>query len=108
MGASQPRWRLVPGLGPIDHAETFVADSKDVIVSSFNIDPRSMSLNGKSALAVKNCPAFAQKVENMTKLTGKVWTLEEKLQTCLTGYRPTTPLRDPLIGLIEFFTRDLQ
>src|SRR5262249_8642955 len=70
------------------HAKTFVADGKNAIVSSFNIDPRSMNINGESALFAKNCPAFAKRVEDMTKLTGKVWTLEENLKVCVTGVRP--------------------
>ncbi|WP_162522356.1 hypothetical protein, partial [Xylella fastidiosa] len=75
---------------------------------SFNLDTRSMLRNGESAVVAKNCPAFAKKVEDVAKLTGKVWTLEENLFVCVTGHRPQPPGHDPVTGLLEFFTKDLQ
>jgi phosphatidylserine/phosphatidylglycerophosphate/cardiolipin synthase-like enzyme len=109
VAGAMDKWRYSPAYTEYRyHAKTFVADHKDAIVSSFNIDPRSMSLNGESALSVRNCPVFAQKVENMSRLTGKVWEMEEQLQVCLTGHRPLPPTMDPLTVMLEFFTKGLQ
>jgi phosphatidylserine/phosphatidylglycerophosphate/cardiolipin synthase-like enzyme len=52
------------------HSKVFVAKSpgvETVIVSSFNIDPRSYSLNTESALVVRNCAGFAEHVEFYTR-----------------------------------------
>ncbi len=103
------RWDFTPREASYSyHAKTFVADSKDTIVSSFNLDPRSVHINGESALIVKDCPAFAKKVEDTTKITGKVWTLEENYSLCLGNERPLPSSLDPVEGLIQFITKDLQ
>jgi phosphatidylserine/phosphatidylglycerophosphate/cardiolipin synthase-like enzyme len=52
------------------HSKVFVAKSsgvETVIVSSFNIDPRSYSLNTESAVVVRNCAGFAAHVEGFTR-----------------------------------------
>lgn len=45
------------------HGKVGVRDDKDIIVSSFNIDQRSYSLNMESMILVRNCPAFAKDVD---------------------------------------------
>jgi phosphatidylserine/phosphatidylglycerophosphate/cardiolipin synthase-like enzyme len=103
------KWEFTPpGAKYSYHSKVFTADGKDAIVSSFNIDPRSVSINGESALVVKNCPLFAQKVEQVTKLTGRVWTLEENLALCQGQERPTPALPTGVDRLIQFITRDFQ
>jgi phosphatidylserine/phosphatidylglycerophosphate/cardiolipin synthase-like enzyme len=103
------QWKFTPKNASYSyHAKTFVADGTDAIVSSFNIDPRSMNINGESALTVKACPAFAGKVERITQLTGKVWTMEENLQVCLGYQRPRPQSPDPLMAIVQLFTKGLQ
>jgi phosphatidylserine/phosphatidylglycerophosphate/cardiolipin synthase-like enzyme len=41
------------------HAKVLVRDSKDAVVGSFNLDPRSYSTNVESVVVIKNCPEFA-------------------------------------------------
>ncbi len=103
------RW----GLSPAEtryryHAKSFSSDGKDAVVSSFNIDPRSLNINGESALYVRGCPEFANRVEAAAKITGKIWTLEENLALCEGQERPRPNLGHPVSTLIQFITRDLQ
>src|SRR5262249_9313307 len=103
------KWKFTPKDASYSyHAKTFVADGKDAIVSSFNIDPRSMNINGEPAVSVGDCPAFAQKVENITKWTGRVWTLEENLQLCVGTPQPQPARLAPVETLLQFFSKDLQ
>jgi putative cardiolipin synthase len=103
------RWEFTPPKASYSyHAKTFVADSRDAIVSSFNLDPRSVHINGESALIVKNCPVFAQKVEHTAQITGRVWTLEENYSLCMGNERPRPPSLDPISGLIQWISKDLQ
>lgn len=103
------RWDLSPpGTRYRYHAKAFSSDGKDAVVSSFNIDPRSVHINGESALLVKNCPAFAKRVEDVAKISGRIWTLEENLALCQGQERPEPNQGDPLSGFIQFITKDLQ
>lgn len=103
------RWALSPpGTRYRYHSKAFSSDGKDAVISSFNIDPRSVHINGESALFVKNCPAFAGRVEHATKISGKIWTLEENLALCQGQERPQPNYGDPLSSFIQFITKDLQ
>lgn len=103
------RWEFTPKNAKYSyHSKIFVADSKDTIVSSFNLDPRSVHINGESALIVKSCPEFAQKVEGTAQITGRVWTLEENYSLCMGNERPRPPSLDPINGLIQWISKDLQ
>ncbi|MGZ3695284.1 MAG: phospholipase D-like domain-containing protein [Bdellovibrionota bacterium] len=44
------------------HAKVAVRDKKDVLVGSFNIDPRSYHTNVEAQVLVRNCPALARDV----------------------------------------------
>jgi cardiolipin synthase C len=45
------KWRI--------HTKSAVRDSMDVLISSFNIDPRSYHTNLEAAVFIKNCPELA-------------------------------------------------
>jgi len=47
-----------------------------VVISSENIDPRSYHSNLESAMVVKNCPAFASRVEDCTEALRKFWSAD--------------------------------
>lgn len=49
------RWQI--------HSKVAVADNRDVLVSSFNLDPRSYHTNLESAIVTKNCPALAKDLQ---------------------------------------------
>ncbi len=49
------RWRI--------HTKSAVRDREDVLISSFNIDPRSYHTNLEAAVVMHNCPTLAQAVE---------------------------------------------
>ena len=50
------------------HSKVFVGNSKDIAISSFNLDPRSLKTNLESAAVIKNCPELAKHVELHAKL----------------------------------------
>lgn len=67
-GALAQPWELTPKNTPWRiHAKTGVADGKNVLVSSFNIDPRSYAINLEAAVVVKNCPELAEDVTAQMK-----------------------------------------
>jgi phosphatidylserine/phosphatidylglycerophosphate/cardiolipin synthase-like enzyme len=103
------RWHFTPKEASYTyHAKTFVADGKDAIVSSFNIDPRSMHINGESALVVKGCSAFAGRVEETARLTGKIWAAEEEHAVCMGQGRPHPASTDHFSRFIQFISKELQ
>jgi cardiolipin synthase C len=53
---TKAKWRI--------HTKSGVRDSKDVLISSFNIDPRSYHTNLEAVFVVKNCPTLAYEVES--------------------------------------------
>jgi putative cardiolipin synthase len=44
------------------HAKSFVFDKKDVVIGTFNFDPRSANLNTEMTVACDNAPELAEKV----------------------------------------------
>ncbi|MGZ3693538.1 MAG: phospholipase D-like domain-containing protein [Bdellovibrionota bacterium] len=64
-GGMADRFALTPRRTPfLLHAKTSVRDHRDVVIGSFNLDPRSYNTNNEALLAVQNCPAFAADVED--------------------------------------------
>jgi phosphatidylserine/phosphatidylglycerophosphate/cardiolipin synthase-like enzyme len=55
------------------HGKVFVRDNEDVIVSSFNIDPRSYHTNLESMVMVENCPSLASDVKAEMRNLAKVY-----------------------------------
>jgi putative cardiolipin synthase len=103
------RWAMSPAETKYRyHSKAFTSDGKDAVISSFNIDPRSVHINGESALLVKNCPAFASRLEQVVKMSGRMWTLEENLALCQGQERPQPNFGDPFNALVQFITKDLQ
>ena len=46
------------------HAKTFVFDDKDVIIGTYNVDPRSANYNSEMIITCENNPEFAQAVRS--------------------------------------------
>ena len=69
LAQANQRWELSPPNTEYSiHSKIYVTDSKNVAVSSFNLDPRSYHTNPESALIVKNCPTFAKQVQETSQL----------------------------------------
>jgi phosphatidylserine/phosphatidylglycerophosphate/cardiolipin synthase-like enzyme len=103
------RWKFTPnGARYLYHAKTFVSDSRDAAVTSFNIDPRSQNINGESGVFVYNCPKFATQVRDSARLSAYLMQKEGFYERCMTGYNPREPGLDPFRALLELFTRNLQ
>jgi putative cardiolipin synthase len=63
-GALRDSWELsVNGTPWRIHAKTGIRDGKDVLVSSWNIDPRSYATNLEDGILVSGCPALAADVK---------------------------------------------
>jgi putative cardiolipin synthase len=59
-GALRDPWSLsVPGASWRIHTKTGIRDGRDVLVSSWNIDPRSYATNLESGVRIQGCPALA-------------------------------------------------
>jgi phosphatidylserine/phosphatidylglycerophosphate/cardiolipin synthase-like enzyme len=103
------RWQFTPkGALYHVHAKTFVADSRDAAVSSFNLDPRSHGINGESGIFVYNCPTFARQVEYTAQLNAYKMSQESAYAFCVHGYRAEAPTLDPFNFLIQAISRPLQ
>lgn len=46
------------------HAKTFIFDNRDVVVGTFNIDPRSANFNAEMVVACENNPELAKAVQD--------------------------------------------
>jgi phosphatidylserine/phosphatidylglycerophosphate/cardiolipin synthase-like enzyme len=55
------------------HGKVFVRDQEDVIVSSFNLDPRSYHTNLESMVMVENCPSLASDVKAEMKRLARIY-----------------------------------
>lgn len=63
-GALGTPWSLsVPGAPWRIHAKSAIRDGRDVLVSSFNLDPRSYNTNLESGAVVTDCPDLANDLE---------------------------------------------
>lgn len=62
-GSMSAAHELTPAKAPFYlHSKVIVRDNRDVVVSSFNLDPRSYNTNLESAVIVENCPSLAADV----------------------------------------------
>ena len=62
-GALRDSWALTPGNTKWRiHSKSAVRDDRDVLVSSWNIDPRSYQTNLETGAVVSNCPALAREI----------------------------------------------
>lgn len=71
-GGERPRQRLLGTSAPASaslHAKAYVVDGKEVMIGSFNLDPRSASLNTEIALAIHSPELAAELVEMFEKVT---------------------------------------
>lgn len=64
------RWRI--------HTKSAVRDSRDVLIGSFNFDPRSYHTNLESSVVIKNCPSLAKAVEKHIMGLKTVFLADEK------------------------------
>lgn len=79
LGALHQRWEQSPKKSKfMIHAKVYVVDKKNVMVGSFNMDPRSYHTNIESGVFVYDCPALAKRIEDSSILLKKAW---EKDQT---------------------------
>lgn len=79
LGVLADTWALTPkGADFMIHAKAFSVDGNSALVSSFNIDPRSYHTNLESGVLVKNCPAFAKRVQQASERTGRAWQRDQK------------------------------
>ncbi|MBX2996440.1 MAG: phosphatidylserine/phosphatidylglycerophosphate/cardiolipin synthase family protein [Bdellovibrionaceae bacterium] len=63
-GSMNDRHDLTPATGRWKiHSKVAVADNRDVLVSSFNLDPRSYHTNLESAVVVRRCEALAKDLQ---------------------------------------------
>ncbi|MBY0406566.1 MAG: phospholipase D family protein [Rickettsiales bacterium] len=69
IGGKRPRQRLIGKKVPAHaslHAKVFVIDTKDVMIGSFNFDPRSIELNTEITIAIHS-PVIARQVMALFK-----------------------------------------
>lgn len=67
IGGKRPRQRLLGKSAPAHaslHAKVYAVDRRDVMIGSFNLDPRSLELNTEIALVIHS-PALAEQVITM-------------------------------------------
>lgn len=63
-------WAMTPGKPAYQiHAKVITSDEKNAVVSSWNLDPRSLHTNLESAVVVRDCPSFAATVNGAIKAT---------------------------------------
>lgn len=63
IAGKRPRQRLIGSTAPAHaslHAKVYVVDRKEVMIGSFNLDPRSIALNTEIALVIHNPEIAAQ------------------------------------------------
>lgn len=60
------------------HTKSMVRNSKDVLMSSFNFDPRSYHTNLESSVVVTGCPSLAKAVETRILELKKVFATDQK------------------------------
>ncbi len=76
--AGARRWRI--------HTKSAIRDEKDVLVSSWNIDPRSYQTNLETAAVVRNCPGLVKDIEEQyeqLKITHKA---DENCAACKSDF----------------------
>ena len=72
VGGKRPRQRLIGKSAPAHaglHAKVYVVDRKEVIVGSFNLDPRGVSLNTEMAVVIHSQALAKQILEAFDKVT---------------------------------------
>ena len=93
VGSMRDDWELTPTTSPhwYIHAKTMVADNRDAVVSSFNLDPRSYDTNLESAFIVHNCPALAtQLTDEMHRYFGMLKN-DRNCSACRAAATPPLP-----------------
>lgn len=62
------------------HAKSFVFDNKDVVIGTFNFDPRSANLNTEMTIACENNPELAKRVTDdiQDRLDGSIYLDSQK------------------------------
>lgn len=72
VAGKRPRQRLIGSSAPAHaslHAKVYVVDRKDVMIGSFNLDPRSIELNTEIALIVHSPEIAAQVLQMFNEVT---------------------------------------
>lgn len=67
IGGERPRQRLIGSSAPAHaslHAKIYIIDGREVMIGSFNLDPRSIELNTELAITIHS-PQIAQKMTRM-------------------------------------------
>lgn len=105
----RPRQRLFGGTAPANaslHAKMYIVDRQTLLIGSFNLDPRSQSLNTEIALVIHSPEIAAQALRLFEdaitshasyRLTldhsGLLWTTQEKGEDTFYRYEPEAGLR---------------
>jgi len=88
-GAMNSRWDLsVSGAEWRIHTKSAVRDGRDVLVSSFNIDPRSYHTNLESGVVVENCPELAADVSAQYELLRGFASTDRSCSACRSEINP--------------------
>jgi cardiolipin synthase C len=71
-GGKRPRQRLIGISAPSSarlHAKAYVVDKREVMIGSFNLDPRSLALNTELALTIHSPELAAQVIKMLDEIT---------------------------------------
>jgi phosphatidylserine/phosphatidylglycerophosphate/cardiolipin synthase-like enzyme len=91
-GAISSAWELTPRKAHFYvHGKTYIRDGRDLVVSSFNLDPRSYNTNLESMVEVRNCPHLAADADDHTTALLATYEDDEK-----TGRVP--PKKEPSLA----------
>jgi putative cardiolipin synthase len=99
LGGLNDRGSLSPkGTSWIIHAKTAVRDHRDIMVSSFNLDPRSYNTNLEAGVVIHNCPSLAREIEAHYKQLLNVYVNDRK--TCARCSQEQMPSGASLLGYL--------
>jgi putative cardiolipin synthase len=86
VGSMKDRWEMTVDTAIFFvHSKVYVADRRNVVVGSFNLDPRSYHTNVESAVTVKNCPDLAKHVVDESQaMVGGAYKRDKTCAICQT------------------------
>lgn len=89
-GAMNDRFQLTPARASWKiHSKVAVRDGRDVLVGSFNLDPRSYHTNLETAALFENCPELAQDLKAQFENLKRVYRQDLSCQKCQQDIEPS-------------------
>jgi putative cardiolipin synthase len=89
-GALRDSWELSPGGAEWRiHTKTAIRDERDVLVSSWNIDPRSYQTNLESGAVITNCPSLAQDLNIQYEQLRETAKADKECRPCKAEFLPS-------------------